>query len=352
VKISNGTVIFDFSNKLITRKASNTHARPGHQPIYVEKDRTDTDLYICSQNYYNDNNILAITGVECPNYQKFLINDFKLRKDVFNSYVNSLKSAFSEYGLNEFYKDNINDIFIIFNDLRTSVIVQHSTQQKVRIGFGDERVKKIIFDSLIGDLTQITLDFSSKEILLSLPRQNLLSLLEEVGKAKYIIKEEPINDYELSVEANRLQMFHEELMEKYGEDGNVVHEMLKTRSSSLQTYFRDLLLKKYKKCLLCDISDEEILIASHIKPSAASNVIEKGDLNNGLLLCPLHDKLFDKGYITFDSKTGELVLDKSVLDKKNLYRLDTSIRYVEVINNEIENYMRYHNSNIFKGDFK
>ena len=48
------------------------------------------------------------------------------------------------------------------------------------------------------------------------------------------------------------------------------------------------------------VSDPKFLIASHIKPWACSESGEKLDIDNGLLLCPNHDALFDSGYISFD----------------------------------------------------
>jgi hypothetical protein len=360
--IQNEIVTFDFLNKKISRRVSNTHARPGHQPIYIEKNRTDTDIYICSQRYYKNNNIKDITGFECPKNNRIIIDDFVIKKEAFNSYVKRLKSAFKEFGLNEFYKDEINDIYTIIDDLKTSLVLIHSTQQKIRIGFGYEPVKKIIFDSFVGDLTQIEFDFKTKEIHLSIPKENLLYLLEEVGKAKMIISDQPEEIYDfkdassnnqnsdnLLNEARTLQMYHDELIQKYGEDGTVVHEMLKTRSSSLQSYFRDIIIQKYGKCLLCDISSKSLLIASHIKPASKSNTIEKSDVNNGLLLCPLHDKLFDMGFITFNGVTGELIISKSINNKVKLYRLDTYKIYSEIISKDINKYMIYHNENVFRG---
>ncbi len=58
--------------------------------------------------------------------------------------------------------------------------------------------------------------------------------------------------------------------------------------------FMQKLIIKYGKCRVCGMDDEKLLIASHIKPWAISNDKEKLDDNNGLLLCPNHDALFDK----------------------------------------------------------
>lgn len=74
-----------------------------------------------------------------------------------------------------------------------------------------------------------------------------------------------------------------------------------------QSAFRKLLMRRYTHCCLCDVDDESLLVASHIKPWAKSSHAEKVDVNNGLLLCPNHDKLFDRGYISFDNG-GHIVI--------------------------------------------
>ena len=188
MEITNKIAVFNFNERTITRRAANTHARPAHQPIYVERDRTDTDIYICSQKYYIEKNIVNITGVSCPRDEKLSLGDFVLKKETFNSYLKRLNYAFEEYGLNEFYKGDLSDIYTIVDDIKIPLILMHTTQQKVRIGFVDGPAKKLILDSLIGDMTQITFNFSSKEVSLSIPIDNLHYLLEEVGKLYLKIK--------------------------------------------------------------------------------------------------------------------------------------------------------------------
>ncbi|RBN37554.1 hypothetical protein DMN50_29890, partial [Priestia megaterium] len=56
-----------------------------------------------------------------------------------------------------------------------------------------------------------------------------------------------------------------------------------------QSAFKQGLLKKEKKCKLCSVMDDRLLVASHIKPWKDCNDKERLDLNNGLLLCPNHD---------------------------------------------------------------
>lgn len=76
-----------------------------------------------------------------------------------------------------------------------------------------------------------------------------------------------------------------------------------------QSLFKKVLLLVEKKCRLCGVSYEQFLVASHIKPLSQSNHQEQLDVNNGLLLCPNHDALFDKGYIRFDDDGTILISD-------------------------------------------
>jgi len=70
-----------------------------------------------------------------------------------------------------------------------------------------------------------------------------------------------------------------------------------------QNIFRNEILKAYDgRCCVTGISDPNILNASHIKPWVNSNGKEKTSVSNGLCLNLLHDRLFDRGMITVDSR--------------------------------------------------
>ena len=75
-----------------------------------------------------------------------------------------------------------------------------------------------------------------------------------------------------------------------------------------QWLFRRRVADMEKGCRLTGISDLRFLRASHIKPWAACHHdSEKLDGNNGLLLCPQGDLLFDRGWISFED-TGRLIV--------------------------------------------
>ncbi|MCY4043202.1 MAG: HNH endonuclease [Candidatus Dadabacteria bacterium] len=66
-----------------------------------------------------------------------------------------------------------------------------------------------------------------------------------------------------------------------------------------QAFFRDSVLASYdRKCCITSIEEEQLLIASHIKPWSKCEDEEKTNPQNGLCLNALHDKAFDRGLIT------------------------------------------------------
>ena len=157
------------------------------------------------------------------------------------------------------------------------------------------------------------------------------TLLDELKKEE---------EYNLIIEKN--------LVEKYGLDGTVANEIV-TRNSQVQAIFRNNLFAKYGcKCALCDKDISDILVASHIKPAAKSNVYEKADYENGLLLCANHDKLFDRHLISFDFNTGELLYRKNLEDKLQDYDLNPGFVLDEKFMTEKrKQYLMQHNVEFF-----
>lgn len=113
-----------------------------------------------------------------------------------------------------------------------------------------------------------------------------------------------------------------------------------------QSIFRNRLLLRYKRCCLCPVSNESFLIASHIKPWRESEVDEKLHVDNGFLLCPDHDKLFDQGWISFDD-TGKILISEqlSTTDQMNM-NVNPTMRVALFEGNK--KYLAYHREHIFK----
>lgn len=114
-----------------------------------------------------------------------------------------------------------------------------------------------------------------------------------------------------------------------------------------QGKFKNNVAEISHKCFVTGISDINFLRASHIKPWAESDNKERLDGNNGLLLAPHIDHLFDKGYITFIN-TGALVISPQLPDEViSTYRL-FEYKTDHNLNKKQEDYMSYHRKYIFK----
>lgn len=87
-----------------------------------------------------------------------------------------------------------------------------------------------------------------------------------------------------------------------------------------------------------------MLIASHIKPWSASDLDERVDVNNGLLLCPNHDWLFDKGYISFDTN-GKIVVSDDLSDVNQMF-MNVDRNKILNMSEQTRKYMKYHSDNI------
>lgn len=68
----------------------------------------------------------------------------------------------------------------------------------------------------------------------------------------------------------------------------------------VQGFFRESVLSSYRsQCAFCRIQPDQLLNASHIIPWR-ENVEKRADPTNGLSLCALHDRAFDRGLMTLD----------------------------------------------------
>lgn len=78
-----------------------------------------------------------------------------------------------------------------------------------------------------------------------------------------------------------------------------------------QGAYRKRIIHRWEyKCAVTNFNKLDILIASHIVPWSKATDHERLDVNNGLLLSPTYDALFDKHLITFDNKGKILLSDK------------------------------------------
>lgn len=74
------------------------------------------------------------------------------------------------------------------------------------------------------------------------------------------------------------------------------------RVRTVQGFFRSAVLASYEHhCAMCEISVTSLLNASHIIPWS-NEVKRRADPTNGIALCALHDRAFDRGLMTLDAE--------------------------------------------------
>lgn len=100
--------------------------------------------------------------------------------------------------------------------------------------------------------------------------------------------------------------------------------------------------------------DLRFLRASHIKPwSACVTGGERTDGNNGLLLTPQADLLFDRGWITFENEGALCVAGELPTDVKRRLGLDLKAgRKCGSFNDSQREYLEFHRNAIFEKRFR
>jgi hypothetical protein len=115
-----------------------------------------------------------------------------------------------------------------------------------------------------------------------------------------------------------------------------------------QGRFRENVQNFEKACRVLGISNARFLIASHIKPWRVAMNTERLDGENGLLLSPNIDFLFDRGFISF-ADDGALLISP-VADKDCLRRLRVPVDGAFTVggfSQKQQEYLSYHRRNIF-----
>ncbi|MDI9312671.1 MAG: HNH endonuclease signature motif containing protein [Limnohabitans sp.] len=182
---------------------------------------------------------------------------------------------------------------------------------------------------------------------LSLPNITFISvvkLLDEKGKLNYYFR--LFADYFGEAEHPYTIEKEQEQIEETIDDKLERTQLYRARIG--QGEYRKNLLALCPFCPITLVSEDRLLIASHIKPWVASNDIEKIDPLNGFMLTPTFDRLFDRGFLSFtnDKKTilspflSNMTYSKlGISDNKIISHLPIAGR---------EEYMEYHRTEVLK----
>jgi predicted restriction endonuclease len=88
------------------------------------------------------------------------------------------------------------------------------------------------------------------------------------------------------------------------------------------------------------------LISSHIVPWSESNDDERLDVENGILLSPNIDSLFDKHLISFKDN-GEILIS-SLINDVNLKSLDLDKTIIIPISEGMKKYLKRHREKFYE----
>lgn len=95
-----------------------------------------------------------------------------------------------------------------------------------------------------------------------------------------------------------------------------------------QRFFRSTVLGNYNsQCCICGLPIESLLIASHIVPWKIDTT-NRLNPQNGMSLCAIHDKAFDRGLLTIDEQYRVLL----GVDLANLFESQAVERFFAIIN--------------------
>lgn len=122
-------------------------------------------------------------------------------------------------------------------------------------------------------------------------------------------------------------------------------QLIKARRG--QGVFRIRVGRIEQRCRLTRLEDKTLLIASHIKPRRNSTDEEKLDENNGLLLSPHVDRLFDAGLISFADNGKILCASDAVRKVMRRWGLDPELN-VGLFNSAQKRYLSFHRQHVFK----
>jgi predicted restriction endonuclease len=190
---------------------------------------------------------------------------------------------------------------------------------------------------------------------LILPKISYLSILKLVPVSTYQTNQKPIYYFRILLDYRFRSFVHPSALELIEEPpvDTAEYEKIKKSYRIGQEKYRKEVIEYMAQCPFSKLTDERLLIASHIKPYSACIKEQREDQAidylNGLALSPTYDRLFDQGYITF-SDNGELIcgtqLSSLTWERLNINPLAKNKLRIFPENREL--YLDYHRKHVFQ----
>jgi hypothetical protein len=113
-----------------------------------------------------------------------------------------------------------------------------------------------------------------------------------------------------------------------------------------QGLYRKRIIHRWEyQCAVTGFNKLDTLIASHILPWADSTNEQRLDVNNGLLLSPTYDALFDRHYISFEN-SGKIILSDNISPKAYESIGVTGKELIHKLNSDNHYYLDIHRGNL------
>ncbi|MGJ0483780.1 MAG: HNH endonuclease [Methylomicrobium sp.] len=172
------------------------------------------------------------------------------------------------------------------------------------------------------------------EAMASILKQLLDGQVGRITKSVDVVLEDKLDD----VEEERIRIA-QDIAETEKE------QLVKSRRG--QGLFKSRIETIEKGCRLTGVTDRSHLRASHIKPWRSCSNAEKLDGNNGLLLSPHVDHLFDRGFLSFEEDGKLMVSGRLNPEILSLWALD-KIETGGSFNEGQKAYLDYHRKYVFR----
>ena len=189
----------------------------------------------------------------------------------------------------------------------------------------------------ISELSFLDCDFFETHDTFGELRSGIKFFFKRVGETKYLIPEE--------LKMTRVAAEPNEAYSGPKEPNSTERSGLITSRVGQGAYRKSILHRWSYRCAATGYNDTRILIASHIQSWKNSSDTQRLDVDNGILLSPDFDALFDKHLISFEP-SGKIILGSEL---KKIALGSLGITGKEKINNLTEGnkyYLNLHNQHI------
>ena len=179
----------------------------------------------------------------------------------------------------------------------------------------------------------------------------LASISEELGNLLLSLANRVNPDFVDNIEQHQAELEGDAIEAAIKASTLEVTEKLQVIKARIgQGLFRANLEAIEHACRVTGVTNKALLIASHIKPwSKCDNNAERLDGNNGLLLSPHIDKLFDRGWITFTDAGDLLCAEPSIEQALQQWGVELP-KNVRPFNSKQARYLAYHRDEIFRAE--